>query len=944
MKKNTLQWFLTMCCLFSVILVKAQQKKNFKNVDTSTISITSTNKNAEGVVKCLTSEMTESKIAQGKSLSKEAFEEWLAPKMEEVKEMRRSGRMGIISIPVVVHVIHNGDVVGSGENIPDGQVLSQIEVFNNDFRKLTGTPGDGGGVDTMIEFCMAVVDPNGNPTNGIDRVNLGVAAFDGAAVEGTMKPATIWDPTKYLNMWTARFTGDLASVLGYAQFPSGSGLPGMEGEDCVAGEASTDGVIAAYTTFGSRTIFPGGNYGGTTYDKGRTMTHEVGHMLGLRHLWGDGDCTADDFCTDTPNCDGQYYGSGPAPTECGNVRQIENYMDYSDDIAMDTFTQEQADRMMAVLLNSPRRDDLLQSTVCSPLQPVVQFKPLDCTNRIAYSVNEGTDCGYTEFTIPLSIETGASADAVVTFAIDASSTATISDVEFVTPTVTFPSGSTTDQDLVIRVLNDGVQEGTEDLVVTFTVSGGGATVNPNGNLTPIKIIDNDYANGATRTTVFSDDFEAYRPFSIKEADLGGWTMNDVDSNFTYGDETIGFSNSAYVGTFIVFNPNETAPVAAANWNPHGGNQGLYCFAATSANSPTGTDTALNDDYLFTPQISLKGSNSELRFWARTLTDQWGEERFNVMVSTTNTNIGSFTTIQPSSHPAATPQSVPEAWTEYVYDLSAYDNQDVYIAIHEVSADSYVFMMDDFSVTTELGVQVVVDTANGNDIVLNGPGTIYTKDGVNGLAILDIQNNDSYNYGCVTTEVNRAGVSAQAYNSGLATDKVFRIGAANTTNSGNTTISFYFTEAELLGWETAASESRANLYVNRDVASTTVETVATTITAFGAAGHKVTATFTGIDGDFFFASQAVLGIAENQFNSFNIYPNPSNGIFNLSVSTTDDAKVKLYDIRGRNVYSELHTNNSDVFNTTLDFSSLASGVYMLDVESGSKRAVKKIVIQ
>ncbi|PHS10095.1 MAG: hypothetical protein COA88_03495 [Kordia sp.] len=90
--------------------------------------------------------------------------------------------------------------------------------------------------------------------------------------------------------------------------------------------------------------------------------------------------------------------------------------------------------------------------------------------------------------------------------------------------------------------------------------------------------------------------------------------------------------------------------------------------------------------------------------------------------------------------------------------------------------------------------------------------------------------------------------------------------------------------------------------------------------------------------------ASLSVAENQFHTFSIFPNPSNGFFNLSVSTSDDTKIKLFDIRGRNVYSELHTNNSDVFNTTLDFSVLAPGVYLLDIESGSKRAVKKIVIQ
>ncbi|MFN7014955.1 MAG: peptidase, partial [Bacteroidia bacterium] len=230
-----------------------------------------------GIVRCATTEYTKSKQARGIAPADDIFEAWLAPKIEEIKRQRMLGRLpSVIRIPVVVHVIHNGDAVGSGENIADGQVLSQITVFNQDFRKLAGTPGDGLGVDTTIEFCMAQVDPNGNPTNGIDRRNLGTPNYNGAAVEAA-KATTIWDPTKYLNMWTFRFGGDLNGVLGYAQFPTGSGLQGMPDVDCITGEASTDGVVAAFDTFGSRTIFPAGSYNGTSYDKGRTMTHEVGH-------------------------------------------------------------------------------------------------------------------------------------------------------------------------------------------------------------------------------------------------------------------------------------------------------------------------------------------------------------------------------------------------------------------------------------------------------------------------------------------------------------------------------------------------------------------------------------------------------------------------------------------------------------------------------------------
>lgn len=306
-----------------------------------------------------------------KRLNDQQFENWLNPLIEKYKNdpTYRSEVGGIITIPVVVHVIHNGDAYGVNENIRDEQVESQITVLNQDFRKISGTPGFGIGVDTQIQFALAKVDPNGNPTNGIDRVNLCREDWNlnddldqsSALVNTEVKPRTIWNPDDYLNMWSVNF-GSLG-LLGYAQFPSASGLNGL---DPNGGDANTDGVVSNYATFGSRTIYPAGNYDGTQYDKGRTMTHEVGHWVGLRHLWGDGGCAVDDFCADTPNCSGAYFagantGGCIAPTQCSGTRQIQNYMDYSDDSCMSIYTQNQKDRMIAVFNNSPRRASLRTS-------------------------------------------------------------------------------------------------------------------------------------------------------------------------------------------------------------------------------------------------------------------------------------------------------------------------------------------------------------------------------------------------------------------------------------------------------------------------------------------------------------------------------------------------------------------------------------------------------
>jgi hypothetical protein len=132
-------------------------------------------------------------------------EVWLHQKIKEHKaKYDGQQKLPILTIPVVVHVIHNGDAVGSGENIPDGQVLSQVQVLNEDYRRMLGSPGyntNPVGADVEIEFCMAVVDPSGNPTNGINRSNQGQATWNSqTTIDNTLKPATIWDPTQYMNM------------------------------------------------------------------------------------------------------------------------------------------------------------------------------------------------------------------------------------------------------------------------------------------------------------------------------------------------------------------------------------------------------------------------------------------------------------------------------------------------------------------------------------------------------------------------------------------------------------------------------------------------------------------------------------------------------------------------------------------------------------------------
>lgn len=329
------------------------------------------------VIRCASTEYEDYlKASNPQRLSTQEFEQWLAPKLQVEQARKRNlsktaQTSAVITIPVVVHVIHNGDAVGTDENLFAEQINSQIRVLNEDFRRKVSTPGfntNPVGADIEIEFALAKRDPAGVLSNGIHRVNLGQSSWSFDEIENTVKPQTQWNPDKYLNIWVLNFQQN--DLLGYAQFPSSSGLPGL---NTSGGAAATDGVVIQYQFFGSKSYFPGGTYG-PTYDQGRTATHEVGHYLGLRHIWGDAadgvdGCTVDDFCQDTPNAAIDNSGCPINVDSCINspgLDMVENYMDYTDDICMNIFTGDQKTRMITVINNSIRRASLKTSDALTP--------------------------------------------------------------------------------------------------------------------------------------------------------------------------------------------------------------------------------------------------------------------------------------------------------------------------------------------------------------------------------------------------------------------------------------------------------------------------------------------------------------------------------------------------------------------------------------------------
>lgn len=268
-------------------------------------------------------------------------------RIEDFTEFRSKSnlRMGrsIITIPVVIHVVYNSEA----QNISDDQIRSQIEVLNEDFGRNNADASETPSMfykvaaDTRIRFELATTDPSGQPTYGITRTYTDAPDF--SAFENEMKFSVqggvdAWPTSDYLNIWVCALS---MGVLGYSQFPGGP--------------SGTDGVVIDYKFFGR-----GGKLK-PPFNLGRTATHEVGHWLNLRHIWGDGPCGTDDFVADTPESEGPTHGCLRERITCGSQDMVSNFMDYTDDACMNLFTQGQAHRMRSLFEVGGAREQLLYS-------------------------------------------------------------------------------------------------------------------------------------------------------------------------------------------------------------------------------------------------------------------------------------------------------------------------------------------------------------------------------------------------------------------------------------------------------------------------------------------------------------------------------------------------------------------------------------------------------
>ena len=879
-------------------------KANVSNLNISKSK--NSQQNSDEFARCTTVENEEALQTKfPKRATNKEFENWLASKIAANKTSSSQRSVTAVkTVPIIFHIITDGS---GADNVSQTLINAQISQLNIDFGNLAGSSYSVA-ADTELQFCAAVVDPNGNDLAepGINRITTygDDQRFD-TYINSTIKPNTQWDPTRYMNVWVLADiqNASVGSLLGYAQFPSTSGLSGLNAN---GGAANTDGIAIIASSVGS-TANP--NPTGGVYARGRTLTHEAGHFFGLRHIWGDGDCSADDFCDDTPNASGETSGcpsnKDTCPSSAGND-MIENYMDYSNDTCLNTFTTDQKARITAVMSNSPRRMSLANSDVCNA-SPIVKFG-----STSPGSVIEGSECAYQDFIVDVTLSSASTA--AVTATVSTTGTATIGkDFDLLNNIVTFANGSTTPSNAVtLRIYNDSFIEPNE-IAVTTTGDAVASTNTYEVSITNDEtVLGLPFGGGATTTDILFEDFE----------DVTGWSIIDADGDtFTWG---------IYNSTGFNFDTttHQYSGVMALS-------ESYDLFTAATA----GNVGALTpDNYLISPEMTIPSNATDVNFSyiiGSIDNDTYYKEHYSIYFATDITSTATIIAGTVLENNREIPANGTELRTHNVPALAGATGH--FVIRHHNVTDELGLGFDTLTITSSstIGVQEDVNTAAPDNVNINDQGNLYALDPTSGNVMLLISNTAAFDYGCTEVTVSRsitsAGSAAVQLNAAnvenYVTAKTFDITPTN-TGAGTANVEFYFTEDELSAWETATGNDRDDIYVKN---ATTGEIVATTVGTF-LTDAKLIATITqGLAGTYYFGIQSTL-LSVDSFeleNSISLYPNPTSTQLTIKLGDANDLPdtYEIYNMLGQIINRKSISNSADL---TINSSALSNGMYFIRI--------------
>ncbi|WP_299889105.1 reprolysin-like metallopeptidase [uncultured Lacinutrix sp.] len=496
----------------------------------------------------------------------------------------------------------------------------------------------------------------------------------------------------------------------------------------------------------------------------------------------------------------------------------------------------------------------------------------------AMTIVEGSDCTYTDVTVPLTIGLPPSANATANFSV-ASGTATNGvDFDIMTPIVSFAAGATASQDLIIRVYHDSFVESDETVTVDFNLTTTGDAVASTNSMT-LTITNDDFASVATQDVVIlNSDFEA--------TDNTAWTAfgNDGDTR----EWLCCYSGLTYTGITGFFAASESTGGLLPNTSGNNIKPDNFYHNTNAITIPV---TATNVNFSF----GVGGYQDAEPYEA-----YWTTNVSSVANITSGVSLGSGTT--------------PNGGGVVVsLDVTSIAGQSGYVVFRHKSTGngpagtSGLLLLDNVNVTATIPtfIQTVVNSGSTNDqLNLSGSGTVYTRDD-SGNIMLDITNNDTFDYGCLDVSVSRAGTSTQSYNGSVAPnfvmDKTFTISSTNTTTTGNVDVSFYFEVGEFT--------STSSLHALREGSG---EIVPISVSSFGS-DTVLTGTFTGLNGTYYFGPEDAFRVRVSpKVVLQGAALNPNTGEESLM---RDDLRTAFPLALTSSPYSDGLTCDASVFNTT-----------------------------
>lgn len=685
------------------------------------------------------------------------------------------------TIPVIFHILHKGEAIGTGQNLHAAQIREQLKQLNLDFANGSGSKY-GVAANTNIQFSLAVIDPQGRKLAepGIERINITTRGWQAPPydvmsnnnhVDATILPGSIWNPYAYMNVWITELDDN---VLGRATMPSLSGL----GDMLNMGESDNHaGVLLDYRSVGSKAVPGTFSYWG---GQGRTLTHEAGHFFGLRHIWGDEEC-GNDYCGDTPQQKDFTNGCPSTLTlngcEPGINRMYENYMDYSYDDCVNTFTVDQVARMQAVMQNSPRRKELATAgTDAAPAYNTVQFENVSFSFS-ENGVNTSACPAYREVEVALNLYEAVEERAILEFITTGTAQAGV-DYELLTPTLTFNPGEAT-KTLVLRIYDDALAEEIEQLDLYYSITEGNIQYATENQFLTIDISDNDGVTAISSTgtiMLFQEDFDG-----------NGGTGN----------------NSWRSGSFL-------NPPGVNQWifSPYGGNGFIGNSAHITGNPSTGVNnyniSSASNVLLISPLIKAKGKTDvSLSFNYRCdgeIISNGNLVDYGMLYYSLDGS--SFQPLQNAfgDYYFFYGMPIPSTFNENI--SSVLGDKDFYLAFrwnnNNTAGSGIGFTIDDIRVTSEALAVGQTSGETGKQTIESGQSTLLKN--TSSTALIAKVENAASNLGCVTAVITEAGNSLLPVTTNAGsfqrTQKVVQITPQHQTAA---TITLYYTDAELAQW-------------------------------------------------------------------------------------------------------------------------------------------------